>query len=837
MFDILELCCCCCAFIWAIIERLALCCSGEITFEDNVDGAMPPVEDMDYSDNELEDIDDDDDVPEFINEEKVPMSHLPSTTTTTALGHPRPATASSACKERDDTLTARQLRIALFALCEGLRQASRFFFTEPPLIRSWLKDARRRLKSTEREQKWDANGGDLMVAWVLSMREQQLPITESNLFHKASTLKKKGGFSDSFRISYDWAVGFMLRHRLGFRSSGRAATLAHSLPLSLEAKIKSFRDFTQKVIRVNELSESAVAAMDELCLFVDLRFVQDKSRCSEALQLTGSLPLVTVYLAVLANGTMLPSLVLANRQLAEKVLPDFILLETGPEKLLVEETLNLWTNKVWLKHVAGPTGPRKSLLVLDRHREHMGDSFLATVSESGTLPAVIPGGDSFRLQPLEICMKPVLQRFLLSRWAKFTRGTPTELEETAPLQLQANVAQLLVDWAVEALAQLNKLPQLWKESFRLTGLLPGREVQEATTSPEQIQSDFLKTLTETLLGPEALEADYSELLELEDKEDTEEEQGEGKEASEEKGGEGKEASEEKEGEGKEESEEKEGEGKEESEEKEGEGKEESEEKEGEGNEESEEKEGEVKEESEEKEGNEESEEKEGKEALEEKEGEGKEASEEKEGKEASEEKEGEGKEASEEKEGKEALEEKEGEGKEESEEKEGKEASEEKEGEGKEASEEKECEGNEESEEKEGEGKEESEEKEGEGNEESEEKEGEGKEESEEKEGKEVKKDREEIKEEGKEGKKERRPGDTENETIKGEEERKKTDEDMKKEVEKLEEDSGEEGKETEEDRKDVSKERRETRIVIGEEVGDEWKITGKSRADGVEES
>uniref|UniRef100_A0A8C3AX71 Pogo transposable element derived with ZNF domain b n=1 Tax=Cyclopterus lumpus TaxID=8103 RepID=A0A8C3AX71_CYCLU len=525
----------------------SLRCSGEITVkevEDNVDGAMAPVEDMDFSDNELDDIDDDDELEDikdkFINEEKRPMSDLPSRTTTPP-GHPRPATTSSACKERDDFLTARQLRIALFALCDGLRQASRVFLTEPPLIRSWLKDARRRLKSTVREQKSDADGGDLMVAWVLSMREQQLPITESNLFHKVSILKKKGGFSDSFRISYDWAVGFMLRHRLGVQSSGRAATLAHALPLSLEAKIKSFRDFTQKVIRVNKLSESTVAAMDELCLFVDLRLVQDKSRRSEALELTGSLPLVTVYLAVLANGTMLPSVVLANPQLAEKVLPDFILLETGPESLLVEQALDLWTNKVWLKHMAGPTRPRKSMLVLDRHREHMGDSFLTSISGSGTLPAVIPGGDSFRLQPLEICVKPVLQHFLLSRWARFTRGNPKELEETSPHQLQANVAQLLVDWAVEALTQLKKLPQLWKESFRLTGLLPGREVEEETMSPEEIQSDLLKTLTETLLGPEALKADYSELLELEDNEDTEEEQGEEQRASKEKQGEGKDA--------------------------------------------------------------------------------------------------------------------------------------------------------------------------------------------------------------------------------------------------------------------------------------------------------
>ncbi|XP_042345926.1 pogo transposable element derived with ZNF domain b [Plectropomus leopardus] len=501
--------------------------------KDKFDDAMAPVEDMDFDDEGLDELDDIDEVPEDGKEEKHPMSNLPSATN----GHAQTATVSSASKERDDFLTARQLRIALFALCDGLRQASRVFSTETDLIQSWMKEARKRLKQTKQEQKVDSNGGDRLVAWVLSMREQQLPITESNLFHKASTLKKKGGFSDSFRISYDWAVSFMLQHHLGLRSIGRDSTLARILPLSLEAKVKSFREFTQKIIQTKKLSESNVAAMDELCLFVDFRLVQDKSRRSEALELTGSIPLVTVYLTVLADGTMLPSLVVANRQLTEKPLPEFILLEAGPETLLVEEALDLWTNKVWLQHVTSEIQPSKSMLILDRHREHLGDSCLTSVSGVGTLPAVIPGGCSHHLQPLEICMKPVLQRFLLSRWAEFTAGNPKEFEEISPLQLQANVAQLLVDWLVEALTHLNKLPQLWKKSFELTGLLSGqkeedkeaarKEDETMSQKPDEIQLDLLKTLTETLLGAEAFEDDSPELTELEDKEDTEEEQEQG----------------------------------------------------------------------------------------------------------------------------------------------------------------------------------------------------------------------------------------------------------------------------------------------------------------------
>ncbi|XP_036931054.1 pogo transposable element derived with ZNF domain b isoform X4 [Acanthopagrus latus] len=493
--------------------------------KDTADGAMAPVEDLDFSDDErLEDLDDMDEETEdikdeFLKEEKHPMSHRPSTTN----GHTQPETMLSLSKDRDDFLSARQLRITLFALCDGLQQASRVFSTDTQLIRSWLKEARKRLKQTEQKQKVHSSGGDRMVAWVMSMREQQLPITESNLFHKASMLKKKGAFSDSFRISYDWAVSFMLQYRLGVRSIGREATLSRTLPLSLVAKIKSFREFTHKVVQAKKLSEDTVAAMDELCLFVDLRLVQDKSRRSEALELTGSLPLVTVYLTVLADGTMLPSLVLANRQLAEKVLPAFIMLEAGPESLLVEEALDLWTNKVWLQYVSNLAQPSKSVLVLDRHREHLGDPFLTSISGSGTLPAVIPGGCSLHLQPLEVCVKPVLQRFLLSRWAKFTSGNPEELEESLPQRLQANVAQLLVDWVIEALTHLHKLPQLWKKSFHLTGLLPKegdkKEGEKIIQKPEEIQSDLLKNLTETLLGTEALEDSPPELLELE--EDTE----------------------------------------------------------------------------------------------------------------------------------------------------------------------------------------------------------------------------------------------------------------------------------------------------------------------------
>lgn len=493
--------------------------------QDSVDAALAPVEDTDVSDDEEKLADTEEGV--VLKEEFPKVESCPAST---ALSQAPPPPAAVCLKERDDWLNTRQLRIALVALCEGLQQASRSFSTDTGLIRSWLKQARRCFSQGQQEQTVSGDGGERMVAWVLSMREQQLPITESNLFHKASTLRKKGTFSDSFRISYDWAVGFMLQHRLGTQSIFKEARMARRLPASLEVKVQSFREFTKQVIRVKKLSESWVAAMDELCLFVDLRVVQDQARCSEALELTGSVPLVTVYLAVLANGVMLPSLVMTNRKLAQKRVPEFMMLQDGADSLLVEEVLEVWTNKVWMPHVSRPAPPQKSMLVLDRHREHLRDSFLTSISGAGTLPAMVPGGCSFRLQPLEVCLKPVLKFFLLSRWAKLTSGNPKELRASSPQQLQANVAQILVDWLTEALTLMNKLPELWRKSFHLTDLLPRNQQMDGEVDglgkqkPEEVQADLIKTLTESLLGPEALVDSSTEALVLEDEDSTEEEE-------------------------------------------------------------------------------------------------------------------------------------------------------------------------------------------------------------------------------------------------------------------------------------------------------------------------
>ncbi|XP_061839006.1 pogo transposable element with ZNF domain isoform X3 [Nerophis lumbriciformis] len=491
--------------------------SGEVEAAE-VQDHMAPVEDFseDEGVDELEE-------NTLIKEEK-PASQSPS---------PCPEddskqSAASIPNEQQDFLSPQQLQVALLALCGGLRRASCVFSTEPQLIRSWLKEARKRLKPRKEDAYGEGEAG--MVAWVLSQREQQIPISESNLFRKASVLKKNGAFGDSFQISCDWAVRFMLRYKLGPSDAGGRSVL----PPSLEAKIRSFRAFTQKVVRVHELSEGSIALVDEFCLFLDFTGVPELSKRTEALQFTGSSPVVTVYLTLLADGTMLPALVLSNRKPAHKVLTDFVLLETHLESPSAGDAFKIWTKRIWLQYLSGPVHHKKSMLVLDQHQEHTGDVFLGNISGSGTLPAVIPAGCSFVLQPVLLCLKPALQRFLRCRWTEFIAGNSKELEEASPCHLQDNVTGILLDWVVEALLKLKDLRQLWRKSFQLTGILPRREhanddVEEGQNRQEN-QHDLLKSLEDILLPSErGLDLGMEDNEDSEDDETSAEEQDGGQE--------------------------------------------------------------------------------------------------------------------------------------------------------------------------------------------------------------------------------------------------------------------------------------------------------------------
>lgn len=401
-------------------------------------------------------------------------------------------------KETEDMLSVRQLRILLFALCSGIQKAAKDMDTEPQLIRTWLQDKEKRL-DCEGLGSSSGEAVESLVEWVLVQREQQHPIREDNLFQKASEIHSQTNQSSSFRISYDWAVTFMLQHKLGLHNISMPG---HQLPRRMEENCRGFTGFVHRQIKTQNVPLSAVGAMDELSIFVDFDRLVDSTGTfkDSAFRLEGNgKPWMNIYLTVLADGTMLPTMLFIKGTPLDsfsKGPSDLVKLETRVEGFSEKEELEIWTANIWQQHLNSQK-VNKAMLVIDGHHSHMTEDFLSTLCGTQTLPMVIPSGCSIQRQPLEMCVRPVLKKFLLCRWSHL--ATQNRTAEVKPEDL----VQLLMSWLEEALVCFSGRPQMIEHSFCFSRVVTEHEQcqQEADA-----QLKLLNTLTEAMLGPEAIDS-------------------------------------------------------------------------------------------------------------------------------------------------------------------------------------------------------------------------------------------------------------------------------------------------------------------------------------------
>ncbi|NXL71035.1 POGZ protein, partial [Leptocoma aspasia] len=367
---------------------------------------------------------------------------------------------------RTEPLSVRKLRVVLFALCSGTEQAARHFRNPPRRIRRWLRrfqafqDDRPELPegkylSLEAEEK--------LAEWVLTQREQQLPVNEETLFQKATKIGRS--LEGGFQISYEWAVRFMLRHHL---STHTRRGVAHPLPKEIQGNAGAFIEFVQRQIHTQELPPSMIAAVDEISLFLDAEILgSDELRKESALQTVGNgEPWCELVLTLLADGGVLPALVISRgRPPRPAAVPKSILLESKENGCGDDEIMELWAARVWGKHRECRGGASKGMLVLDCHRTHLSEEVLAVLSAAGALPAVIPAGCSSRTQPLDVCVKRSLKSFLHKKWRE-------RAKDLAGSDCSA-LLQLLLGWLGEALEILGNCPELIRKSFLVASVLPG----------------------------------------------------------------------------------------------------------------------------------------------------------------------------------------------------------------------------------------------------------------------------------------------------------------------------------------------------------------------------
>ncbi|GAB0201105.1 pogo transposable element with ZNF domain [Grus japonensis] len=420
---------------------------------------------------------------------------------------------------KKEQLSVKKLRVVLFALCCNTEQAAEHFRNPPRRIKRWL----RRFQAFQEENLASLSEGkylsleaeEKLAEWVLTQREQQLPVNEETLFQKATKIGRS--LEGGFKISYEWAVRFMLRHNL---STHTRRAVAHPLPKDVEDNASCFIEFVQRQIHTQDLPLSMIAAIDEISLFLDVEVLSSDDRKENALQTVGTgEPWCDVVLTILADGSVLPTLVFYRGHVQQPAnVPESIMLEAKENGYSDDEVMELWSSRVWQKHTECQNS--KGMLVLDCHRTHLSEEVLSLLSASSTLPAVVPAGCSSKIQPLDVCIKRTVKNFLHKKWKE-------QAKEMADSTCDSDILlQLVLCWLAEVLEVISDSPELVQQSFLVASVLPGPDgTANSPTRNADMQEELIASLEEQLKlndeQPEAAAAEGQDRTQAEESADPE----------------------------------------------------------------------------------------------------------------------------------------------------------------------------------------------------------------------------------------------------------------------------------------------------------------------------
>ncbi|WAR01860.1 POGK-like protein [Mya arenaria] len=104
------------------------------------------------------------------------------------------------------------------------------------------------------------------------------------------------------------------------------------------------------------------------------------------------------------DGTKLkPAIVFKRKTLPKEKLPEGVIVYTQENGWVNERVLLEWLNDVLFKR-PGALLNKKSRMVWDMFRAHLVDAVKAKLKGRRTYQAVIPGGCTSVLQPLDVCL-------------------------------------------------------------------------------------------------------------------------------------------------------------------------------------------------------------------------------------------------------------------------------------------------------------------------------------------------------------------------------------------------------------------------------------------------
>ena len=331
--------------------------------------------------------------------------------------------------KRQSYTVSDKLRIIQFAEQNGNRAAEREFGVSESNVRLWRKSKENlekmpRLKRANRGKKaaWPELEIDLL-AWITEKRNNGLAILPSLVRLKALELAKDEKYNipeGQFKAGNHWCQRFMKRNALSLRQK---TTLAQRLPADYEEKIVRFHRFIIDRRKEHSYPLHLIANMDETPLTFDMppnRTINNMGEKTIKIRTTGNEKnRVTVVLACCGDGSKIKPMVIFKRKTVPKIINQHGVVVSAQHKGWMDsEQMKVWIEKAWRRRLGG-LGRRKSLIVYDAFEAHVTDAMKAAFKRENTDLAVIPGGLTSILQPLDVSLNKPFKDGVRRRWMQW----------------------------------------------------------------------------------------------------------------------------------------------------------------------------------------------------------------------------------------------------------------------------------------------------------------------------------------------------------------------------------------------------------------------------------
>ena len=297
----------------------------------------------------------------------------------------------------------------------NVRGTAKKFNIEPKQVRDWTKKKEKMLETAPHVLKVHpgkfpkySNLEDDLFSWIMEKRENGNAVTRKLITCKAISLSKNREFLlnnpgiAGFKFSSKWLDGFLGRYDLTQR---RRTTVAQQLPSDLIEVQQSFLSYVLYMRMQYNYPLKYIGNMDETPMWFDLpsnTTINKKGEKTISIRTTGhERTSFTVILGCMADGTKLPAVCIFKvKKIPKEKFPDGIHIRANEKGWVNESEMLWWIERVWTSR--NPFGNSRSLLVLDSFRGHTVDNVKNRLIEKNTNIAIIPGGCTSKLQPLDV---------------------------------------------------------------------------------------------------------------------------------------------------------------------------------------------------------------------------------------------------------------------------------------------------------------------------------------------------------------------------------------------------------------------------------------------------